>query len=50
MTKAMERLLIGQPELILGSAAIGKGKWPDSDLLSANEDWYETRTFAVLKS
>jgi hypothetical protein len=38
MTKAVERLLIGQSKLILGSAATGEGKWPDNDLLSANED------------
>lgn len=35
----MERLLISQSTLILRSAATGEGKWPDYDLLSANEDW-----------
>ena len=35
----MERLLISQSTLILGSAATDEGKWPDYDLLRANEDW-----------
>jgi hypothetical protein len=35
----MERPLISQSTLILGSAATGGGKWPDYDLVSANEDW-----------
>lgn len=37
--KGMERLLLSQSTLILGSAATDEGKWPDYDLLSANEDW-----------
>jgi hypothetical protein len=38
MTKAMERFLIGQSILILGSTTTGEGKWLDDDLLSANGD------------
>ena len=35
----IERLLISQSTLILGSTATDEGKWPNYDLLGANEDW-----------
>jgi|ERR1700722_6170683 hypothetical protein len=37
--KGMERLLMSQSALILGSAATDEGKQPDYDPLNANQDW-----------